>query len=580
MTTTDPSSTERYHLTFEDEADELPVPRAALHALGMSDDEIAEALASRPLVVAHQAHLKPGAWFDVPAARRAKHAIESFKHTKGRWGGTALLLAPWQLVWVIAPVFGWLYDDEEAGRPVRVIRTAWVEVPRKNGKSTISSGAALTLLLADREIGAEVYAAAGSLEQARRVFDDAKRMAQTSRAVRGRVDPRAAALLTPRTGGVLRALSRIAETAHGLNVSGGVIDEVHVHKSRDLVDAIETGTGARDQPLIIFITTADEGDEGTIYDEKHTYTVRVAELVVEDPLHYGVIWAAEENDDPFAEETWHKANPGLGVSPTLAYLRKEAAKAKVTPSYFPTFCRLHLNRRMRSKVRWIPMPLWDANTGELTPARRQRFQPAWGGLDLSAVSDLSAWVLVIKSRQRGKELEIIPRFWVPEERCDDLAHQLQVPLREWAEAGLLTLTEGDAIDYAAIEDQILADSRTYRIQRVSYDRMFAGGSLQRIEANPRIGEVLPVSQTYLGMGPPAKETERLLRERAFVHDGHKVMRWNASCVEVIRDGNDNIRPVKPKRDESTSRIDGIAALVLAVDGYLRRKQIRDTADSA
>ncbi|WP_435296514.1 terminase large subunit [Streptomyces sp. YPW6] len=561
-------------------ADELPVPRAALRELGMSDEEIAEALASKPLVVANQAHLKPGAWFDVPAARRAKNAIESFKHTKGRWGGNALLLAPWQLVWVIAPVFGWLYDDEEAGRPVRVIRTAWVEVPRKNGKSTISSGAALTLLLADREVGAEVYAAAGSLDQAKRVFDDAKRMAQTSRAVRGRVDARAAALLTPRTGGVLRALSKIAETAHGLNVSGGVIDEVHVHKKRDLVDAIETGTGARDQPLIIFITTADEGEEGTIYDEKHTYTVRVAELVVEDPSHFGVIWAAEEKDDPFAEATWRKANPGLGVSPTLAYLRKEAAKAQTTPSYFPTFCRLHLNRRMRSKVRWLPMPLWDANEGTPSEPRRLRFQPAWGGLDLSAVSDLSAWVLVARSRQRGKELEIIPRFWLPEDRCDELAHQLQVPLREWVDAGLLTLTEGDAIDYAAIEEQILADSRTYRIQRVSYDRMFAGGSLQRIEANPRIGEVVPVLQTYLGMGPAAKETERLLRERVFVHDGNKVLRWNASCVEVIRDGNDNLRPVKPKRDESTARIDGIAALVMAVDGYLRRKQVKDEALSA
>ncbi|MFJ5954320.1 terminase TerL endonuclease subunit, partial [Streptomyces noursei] len=328
------------------------------------------------------------------------------------------------------------------------------------------------------------------------------------------------------------------------------------------------------------ITTADEGEEGTIYDEKHTYTVRVAELVVEDPSHYGVIWAAEEKDDPFAEATWRKANPGLGVSPTLAYLRKEAAKAQVTPSYFPTFCRLHLNRRMRAKVRWLPMPLWDANEGTPSEPRQLRFQPAWGGLDLSAVSDLSAWVLVARSRQRGKELEIIPRFWVPEERCDELAHQLQVPLRDWVNAGLLTLTEGDAIDYAAIEDQILADSRTYRIQRLSYDRMFAGGSLQRIEANPRIGEVVPMSQTYLGMGPAAKETERLLRERAFVHDGNKVLRWNAGCVEVIRDGNDNMRPVKPKRDESSARIDGIAALVMAVDGYLRRKAIKDEALSA
>lgn len=576
MTTT--CSTEQ--LSVEDLAEGLPVPRAALHELGLTDEQIGQALASRPLVVANQAHEQEGAWFDVEAAAKAIQAIESFKHTKGRWGGTPLLLEPWQLVWVIAPIFGWLYFDEECGRPVRVVRTAWIEVPRKNGKSTLSSGMGLVLLLADREIGAEVYSAAGSLEQAKRVFDDAKRMAATCRKVRGRVDERAAALLVPRTGGVFRALSRIAETAHGLNVSGGLVDEVHVHKSRALVDAIETGTGARDQPLVVFITTADEGDEGTIYEEKHTYTERVAEHVVADPTHYGVIWAAEEKDDPFSEATWRKANPNLGKSPTLAYLRKEANKAKTTPSYFPTFCRLHLNRRMRSRARWIPMPLWDANHGEPSPARALRFQPAWGGLDLSAVSDLSAWVLLVKSRKPGVELEIVPRFWVPEERVDELAHQLQVPLREWVEQGLITATEGDAIDYTAIEDQILADSRTYRIQRVSYDRMFTGGTLQRIEANPRIPECVPVAQTYLGMGPGSKETERLLRERALLHDGHRVMRWNAHCVEVIRDGNDNLRPVKPKRGESSSRIDGIAALVMAMDGYLRRTHRKDEALSA
>jgi phage terminase large subunit-like protein len=578
MTTRTLSSTEQ--LSLEDLSDGLPVPRAALLKLGMTDEDIAEALDSRPLVVACQAHLKEGAWFDVPAAARAKKAIESFRHTKGRWGGTPLLLAPWQLVWVILPVFGWLYVDEEAGRPVRVIRTAWVEVPRKAGKSTLSSGIGLTLLLADREIGAEVYSAAGSLDQAKRVFDDAKRMATTSRAVRGRVDPRAAALLVPRTGGVFRALSKVAETAHGLNVSGGLIDEVHVHKKRDLVDAIETGTGARDQPLIVFITTADEGDENTIYDEKHTYTRRVAEDVVQDPSHFGVIWAAEDGDDPFDERTWKKANPGLGVSPSYAYLRKEANRAKTTPSYFPTFCRLSLNRRMRQKVRWFPMPIWEANQGEMSSLRSLKFQPAWGGLDLSAVSDLSAWVLIVKSRRPNVELEIVPRFWVPEERVDELAHELQMPLREWVDEGLLTLTEGDAIDYTAIEDQILADSRHFRIQRISYDRMFAGGTLQRVEANPRIGEVVPVNQTYQGLSPAAKETERLLRETLLRHDGHKVLRWNAQCVEVIRDGNDNIRPVKPKRGESTARIDGIAALVMAMDGYLRRSVRRDEALSA
>ncbi|MGW2380194.1 terminase large subunit [Streptomyces sp. NPDC001658] len=545
----------------------------------MSEDEIAEAVESRPLVVAQQAADAPGAYFDVAAARRAIDAIQSFKHTKGRWGNAKLRLAPWQVVWVIAPIFGWLAYDPELGRAVRVIRSAWIEVPRKNGKSTLSSGIGLVLLLADREIGAEVYAAAGSLPQAERVFDDAKRMALTSRAVRGRVEVLRGLIRVPRTGGIFRALSKIAETAHGLNVSGAIVDEVHVHKRRDLIDAIETGTGARDQPLVIYITTADEGTEGSIYDEKHTYTRRCADGIVADPGHYGVIWAAEEKDDPFAESTWRKANPGLGASPSLAYMRREANKAKSTPSYFPTFCRLSLNRRMRAASRWLPLSLWDENNGPVND-KSFRYRRAWGGVDLSAVSDLSAWVLAVESRVPGVELELISRFWLPEERADELEQQLQVPIRQWASDGLLTLTEGDAIDYDAIEQQIIADCRRLDVQRISYDRMFAGQLVQRIEAKTRGVDVVPIAQTYLGMSPGCKELERLLREGRIRHGGNPVLRWNASVVEVYRDGNDNMRPVKPDRGKSSARIDGIAAAVMALDGYVRRPLKRPRAASA
>jgi phage terminase large subunit-like protein len=460
-----------------------------------------------------------------------------------------------------------------------VIRSVWIEVPRKNGKSTLSSGIGLTLLLADREHGAEVYAAAGSLPQAERVFDDAKRMALTSNAVKGRVEVLRGVIRVPRTGGVFRALSKIAETAHGLNVSGAIVDEVHVHKKRDLVDAIETGTGARDQPLVVFITTADEGEEGSIYDEKHVYTRRLSEGVIDDPGHYGVIWAAEEADDPFDEATWYKANPGLGTSPSLAYMRREAAKAKSTPSYFPTFCRLSLNRRMRAATRWLPMPMWDANAGEVDD-KKFRYRRAWGGVDLSAVSDMSAWVMAVESRQPGVELELISRFWLPEERVDELEAQLQVPLRLWVREGWIQLTEGDAIDYAAIERQIIDDCRRLNVQRISYDRMFAGQLVQRVDHKTRGVDLVPVAQTYLGMGPGSKELERMLREGKIRHGGNPVLRWHASCVEILTDGNDNFRPVKPNRQKSSARIDGIAAAVMAMDGYVRRPLKKARAASA
>ncbi|WP_253915654.1 terminase large subunit [Streptomyces sp. NRRL S-31] len=557
----------------------LPVPYDALIELGLTPEEIEQAARSQPLVLGMQADKQPGAHFSVDAARRAVKAVESFKHTKGRWGASPLKLAPWQIVWVIAPVFGWLWYDPEIDREVRVIRSVWIEVPRKNGKSTLSSGIGLTLLLADREHGAEVYAAAGSLPQAERVFDDAKRMALTSNAVKGRVEVLRGVIRVPRTGGVFRALSKIAETAHGLNVSGAIVDEVHVHKKRDLVDAIETGTGARDQPLVVFITTADEGEEGSIYDEKHTYTRRLAENVIDDPGHYGVIWAAEESDDPFDEATWYKANPGLGQSPSLAYMRREAAKAKSTPSYFPTFCRLSLNRRMRSSTRWLPMPLWDSNAGTVDD-QRMRYRRAWGGVDLSAVSDMSAWVMAVESRQPGVELELIARFWLPEERVDELEQQLQVPLRLWVREGWIQLTEGDAIDYGAIEKRIIEDCRRLNVQRISYDRMFAGQLVQRVDQKTRGVDLVPIAQTYLGMGPGSKELERLLREGKIRHGGNPVLRWHASCVEIIADGNDNFRPVKPDRQKSSSRIDGIAASVMAMDGYIRRPLKKARAVSA
>jgi phage terminase large subunit-like protein len=558
----------------------LPVPREALLELGLTKDQVAEAERARPLIVACQADRVEGAWFDVERVRKKLAALAQFRHTKGRWAGRRLRLGegldPWQIVWIIAPVFGWVRYDEEIDAIVRVIRAVWIEVPRKAGKSTISSGIGNTLLLADGEIGAEVYAAAGDKLQARRVFDDAKKMCLTSPHARKRVRALADVVVDNKAGGVFRVLSKVAEAAHGLNVSGAVIDEVHVHKRRDLIDAIETGTGARDQPLVIFITTADEATEGSIYDEKHNYTRKVADGIVEDPSHYGVIWAAEPTDDPFDEATWRKANPGLGVSPTLSYLRKEANKARTTPSYFPTFCRLHLNRRMRDQARLIDLRQWDACAG-IVDLARLKGRPAWGGLDLSAVRDLTAWWLGVESPSPGVELEMLWHYFVPEDRVEDLERHLQVPLSRWVAEGWVTATEGNVIDYAKVRDVALADCRVVDIRRISYDRMFAGQMVQELDAELRGVEVVPVAQTYAGQSPAIKELQRLLgvtekgvEAGKIRHSGDPVTRWMASVVETKSDGQDNLRLVKPERDKSQARIDGIAAMTTGLDGYLRR----------
>lgn len=556
----------------------LPVPHQALLDLGLTQAQIDEAVASAPLVRACQAADAEGAYFDVARVQRVLRALASFKHTKGRWAGMPMRLgqglAPWQVVWIIAPVFGWVRWDDEVDAVVRVIRTVWVEVPRKAGKSTIASGIGNTLLLADGEPGAEVYAAAGDKMQARRVFDDAKKMLLTSEHARAKVRALADVVVVPHTGGVFRVLSKIAEAAHGLNVSGAVIDEIHVHKSRHLVDAIETGTGARTQPLVVLITTADEAAEGSIYDEKHGYTRKCADRIVEDPSHYGVIWAAEETDDPFAESTMRKANPGLGVSPSLSYLKKEAAKARTTPSYFPTYCRLHLNRRMRDTTRLIDLREWDACEDTSLSLADAKGRPAYGGLDLSAVSDFTAAWIGVESQRPGVELELFWRHWVPEERVEHLERHLQVPLSRWIREGWVSATEGSVIDYAAVQRDILTDYRTLDVRRLSYDRMFAGQMVQEIDAELRGVDVVPVAQTFLGQSPSIKELQRLLGEEAVLHNGNPVARWMASVVESKDDGNDNLRLVKPDRKKSQARIDGIAAMTTGLDGWVRRPRKR------
>lgn len=558
----------------------LPVPYEALLELGLTPEQIEDGRSRAPLVVAFQADEAEGAYFDVERVRRALKGLATFRHTKGRWAGKPLKLGqgldPWQVVWFIAPVFGWVRYDDEVDQVVRVIRTVWFEVPRKAGKSTIASGVGNLLLLADGEVGAEVYAAAGDKMQARRVFDDAKKMLLTSPYARRRVRALADVVADNKLGGVFRVLSKVAEAAHGLNVSGGVIDEIHVHKRRDLVDAIETGTGARSQPLIVFLTTADEASEGTIYDEKHSYTEKVADRIVEDPSHYGVIWAAEETDDPFAEATWRKANPGLGTSPSVSYLRKEAEKARTTPSYFPTFCRLHLNRRMRSTSRAIDLNQWDACAG-IVDLARLKGRSAYAGFDLSAVSDLTCWWLAVESPSPEVELEMFWRYFVPEDSVDDLQRQLQVPLRKWIDQGFITATEGNVIDYAAVRDRALEDCEIVRVKRIGYDRMFAGQIVQEMDTALRGVELAPIAQTYVGQSPSIKELWRLLGKTEkgqeagrMRHGGDPVTRWMARVVETTTDGQDNYRLAKPNRGKSQARIDGMAAMVIGLDGYVRR----------
>lgn len=513
-----------------------------------------------PLFVSPPPERVEGVYFDVAAVVRVVEALRCLRHTKGRWAGVPFDPEPWQIVWVIAPVWGWRKPDGN-----RVIQTVWWELPRKNGKSTCASGLALVLLAADGEQGAEVYAAAASRDQARIVFDESKKMAMASPALSGKIKLYKSSIYVPKTGSSLKVLSRVAEVAHGLNVSGAIVDEVHVHKSRALIDALETGTGAREQPLIIFITTADEGESTTIYAEKHEYAEKCASGVIDDPTFWCVIWAAEEADDPYSEATWKKANPGYGVTVRPEWIRKEAAKAKETPTYYASFCRLILNRRIRMVARWLPAGAWDASAGLLRedelPGRE-----CYGGLDLASTLDLAAFCLLFPFEDHIRALW---RIWCPEATVIERTRTNNVPYETWVRQGWITATEGNVIDYDFIRSEITKLADRYRIKEIGFDPWAATQIVTQLQGDGMT--MVPVRQGYATLSAPTKELQKRVLEKCFVHGGNPVLRWCAHNMVLSTDPAGNVKPAK---DKSTEKIDPLVAAIIAMDRLMRHAPVR------
>jgi phage terminase large subunit-like protein len=493
----------------------------------------------------------PGAWFDQAAVDRVVRFFRTLKHTKGKWAGVRYDPADWEVAHLLGPVFGWKHPD---GR--RIVRTAWWEMPRKQGKSTRASACGLYLLGADREAGAEVYAAAGDRDQAGYVFDPAKAMALGSSALRQRVHAFKRSIVYPKTGSTFKVLSSGGELKHGANVHGAVIDEVHIHKTRDLIDVLETGTGSREQPLVIFITTADDGNQTSIYAEKRGYLEQLAKGLVRDPTFYGVVFAAERDDDPFDERTWERANPGIDVTVKRDYLQAQAARAKAIPSYLPTFQRLHLGIRTKAEGRWFDMARWD-RCGGLVVEEDLAGQDCFAGIDLASTTDFTAWQLWFPEQR-----VVLSRMWVPRaavERRKDIGPQLEA----WARQGLLSITDGDLVDEDAIEAQIDLDASRFRIREVGYDPWNATSLVLRLEDKGLT--TIRVPQGIATLNRPSKKLEVLVAAGDLNHGGHPVLRWMADNVRVDEDSSGNI---KPSKKTSVEKIDGISATINAIERWL------------
>lgn len=526
----------------------------------------------------------PGTWFDAVAVERVLKFFLLLRQLIGRHAGREFRLMDWQVRYLVAPVFGLKRPDG-----YRIIRTVWFEIPRKNGKSTLCSGLGLYLFAADREPGAEVYAAAGDRDQANIVFRAAANMAAGSPPLKRRLGRRGIQrklLEHPGTHSIFRALSSEGLRAHGLNVHGGIIDEVHVHKNPDVVDALETGTGSRTQPLIVFITTADDGAEtGSIYATKREEIEALAGGHAEDPTVWGVVFGADdtaEDFDPFAEETLRTANPGYGVTVLADYLEGKAAQAQRSPQQLNRYLRLHLNVRTKQTTRWLRMEDWDAcartSSGVPIPVELSALEgrDCYGGLDLSSTTDMTAFSLWFPPQDPDDPNEPhiwVPFFWLPEDRVKELERRTKVPLQRWAKTAAhagpaLRLTEGGVVDYRAVRELVEEMAERFNLLAVGYDRWNATETVQQL-ADAGL-EMEQVSQGYAGLNEPCQQLERLVLSRRVSHGGHPILRWHIDCVGLKQNADGYVKPVKPDRQTSSKRIDGVASGLNALAMHLSR----------
>jgi phage terminase large subunit-like protein len=434
-------------------------------------------------------------------------------------------------------------------------------IPTHN--TTLGSGLTAYLAFADGEPGAQVLCAASNERQARFAFDPLRKLSREAPALRQNVQVFMRKIVHQRTSSYIEVATAAAEALHGANLHGGLVDELHVHRNPDLVEVIETGTGSRRQPMILLITTADDSRQDTIYARRHDYTESLARRTITDPTFYGVVWAADRRADPFDEETWRAANPGYPVSPTRGYLSSAASEARQSPAELAKFLRLHLNIRTKQESRYFPMDLWDANDAPVDRAA-MRGRDAFGGLDLASTQDLTALCWVLPDPKAHGYYDVLWRFWLPEATLDDLDRRTAGTASVWHKRGWLEVTPGNVADYEWLRTDILRDAVHFTVQSLAIDRWNATHLASRLDEDGV--PVVLMGQTIASMSAPTKEMRRLLglgldgpRLR---HGGNPVARWMADHFAVEMDSLGNVKPSKRRASE---KIDGITALIMALD---------------
>lgn len=518
-------------------------------------------------------------WYDETTADKAVRFFpEHLRLTKGEWANRPFILEGWQEHDIVRPLFGWKRADG-----TRRYRRCYVWVPRKNGKSELAAGIALLMLLGDSEEGGEVYTIASDEKQARIVFSTASTMVSKSPTLSRELECFKPSIFAAELNAAIKPLSGKPEGKHGYNASGLIGDEIHEWKDGDLYQFIHDSEAARRQPLEFLISTA--GEEGTYGEEVFKECLAIQSGDLEDPETLVVIYAVNDNEDWTDPKVHQRVNPNWGKSVKIDTFESDYRRARRSPRLENHFKRYRLNMWTSQAVRWLPIDAiddedkpygWDHCKGatdwkvlEAELAGRRCF----GGLDLSSTTDITALTWFFPPVGVDERPKVLVRFFTPAGTLRARAKKDRLPYERWVREGALLTTPGNVMDYAFIKEQIYRDAEIFKIAHqgvTAKDRENGVGGLAIDRWNATqlatelMGEELPVvlfGQGFGSMSAPAKELERLVLCNGLEHGGHPMLRKHAETVAIVSDPAENIKPTK---EHSKGRIDGIVSLCMAM----------------
>ena len=500
-----------------------------------------------------------GSYYDKAAADYAVNFIECLCHTKGTWARKRFELIDWQEQ-IIRDLFG-----IKKANGYRQFNTAYIEIPKKQGKSELAAAVALLLTCGDGEERAEVYGCASDRQQASIVFNVAADMVRMCPALAKRVkilDSQKRLIYLP-TNSIYQVLSADVSNKHGFNTHGVVFDELHTQPNRKLHDVMTKGSGdARMQPCFFNITTAGTDTKSICY-ELHQKAKDIIEGRKIDPTFYPVIYGANEEDDWTDPKVWAKANPSLGITVAIDKVHAACESAKQNPGEENSFRQLRLNQWVKQAVRWMPMDKWDKCAFAVNEDDLEG-RVCYGGLDLSSTTDITALVLVFPPIDEDDKYVVLPYFWIPEDNMELRVRRDHVPYDVWERQNHLNTTEGNVVHYGYIEKFIERLGERFNIREIAFDRW---GAVQMVQNLEGMGfTVVPFGQGFKDMSPPTKELMKLVLEEKIAHGGHPVLRWMMDNIFIRTDPAGNI---KPDKEKSTEKIDGAVATIMALDRAIR-----------